>query len=89
MTDEAWQRQHAIYERMIRALMGCPIPSIAAVNGAAYGGGCEIAAACDFAYAAEHARFALTEVTLGIMPGPAAPRTCRVRWANAGRRRSS
>ncbi len=69
MTDEAWQRQHAIYERMVRALMGCPIPTIAAVNGAAYGGGCEIAAACDFAYAAEHARFALTEVTLGIMPG--------------------
>jgi enoyl-CoA hydratase/carnithine racemase len=42
---------------------------IAAVNGAAVGGGCEIAAACDFIYAARHARFALTEVTLGIMPG--------------------
>jgi enoyl-CoA hydratase len=42
---------------------------IGAVNGAAYGGGCEIAAATDFVYAATHARFALTEVTLGIMPG--------------------
>ncbi|UEM19200.1 enoyl-CoA hydratase/isomerase family protein [Skermanella mucosa] len=69
MTDEEWQHQHAIYERMVRALIGCPVPVIAAVNGAAYGGGCEIAAACDFVYAAEHARFALTEVTLGIMPG--------------------
>jgi enoyl-CoA hydratase/carnithine racemase len=49
--------------------MGCPIPLLAAVNGAAYGGGCEIAAAADFVYAASHARFALTEVTLGIMPG--------------------
>ena len=49
--------------------MGCPIPVLAAVNGAAYGGGCEIAAAADFVYAATHARFALTEVTLGIMPG--------------------
>jgi len=42
---------------------------IAAVNGAAYGGGCEIAAAADFIYASTNARFALTEVTLGIMPG--------------------
>jgi enoyl-CoA hydratase len=69
MTDQSWQAQHAIFERMVRALMGCPIPLIAAVNGAAYGGGCEIAAASDFVYAASHARFALTEVTLGIMPG--------------------
>ena len=44
-------------------------PMIAAINGAAYGGGCEFALSCDFIYAAEHARFALTEITLGIMPG--------------------
>jgi enoyl-CoA hydratase len=69
MTDEQWQAQHAIFERMVRALINCPLPVIAAVNGAAVGGGCEIAAACDFIYAASHARFALTEVTLGIMPG--------------------
>jgi enoyl-CoA hydratase len=69
MTDESWQAQHAIFERMMRAIMRCAIPLIAAVNGAAYGGGCEIAAASDFVYAATHARFALTEVTLGIMPG--------------------
>src|SRR6478609_9327675 len=69
MSDQSWQAQHAIFERMVRAMMGCPVPLIAAVNGAAYGGGCEIAAASDFVYAATHARFALTEVTLGIMPG--------------------
>ena len=69
MTDEAWTRQHVIFERMVRALIDCPVPIIGAVNGAAYGGGCEIAGACDFLYAAETARFALTEVTLGIMPG--------------------
>lgn len=69
MTDDVWVAQHLVFERMLRALMGSPIPVIAAVNGAAYGGGCEIAAACDFVYAAPHARFALTEVTLGIMPG--------------------
>lgn len=69
MTDEQWQRQHVIFERMVRAILDCPVPVIGAVNGAAYGGGCEIAACCDFLYAADHARFALTEVTLGIMPG--------------------
>src|SRR5277367_1764161 len=69
MTDEAWRAQHLIFERMVRAMMACPVPVIAAVNGAAYGGGCEIAAASDFVYAATSARFALTEVTLGIMPG--------------------
>ena len=69
MTDEAWQAQHLVFERMLRAVLACPIPVIAAVYGAAYGGGCEIAAAADFVYASSNARFALTEVTLGIMPG--------------------
>ncbi len=75
MSDEDWLRQHAIFERMLRALIGCPLPIIAAVNGAAYGGGCEMAAGCDFAYAAGNARFALTEVTLGIMPGAGGTQT--------------
>ena len=69
MTDDAWTRNMSLFERMLRAIMGCPVPILGAVNGVAYGGGTEIAAACDFLYAAEHARFALTEVTLGIMPG--------------------
>ncbi len=69
MTDAQWLRQHAMFERMLRAIIACPIPVIGAINGAAYGGGCEITAALDFAYASETARFALTEVTLGIMPG--------------------
>jgi enoyl-CoA hydratase/carnithine racemase len=69
MTDEMWQDQHLIFERMIRAMIGCPVPVIAAVNGAAYAGGLEMALCADFIYAAERARFALTEVTLGIMPG--------------------
>jgi enoyl-CoA hydratase len=85
MSDAAWRRQHVIVQQMIRAVMNCPIPVIAVVNGAAYGGGCEVALACDFIYAAEHAQFALTEVSLGIMPGAAGtqnmPRAVGVRRA--------
>lgn len=69
MTEEDWHRQHAVFEQGVLALRDCPVPVIAAVNGAAYAGGCETALNCDFIYASSTARFALTEVTLGIMPG--------------------
>jgi enoyl-CoA hydratase/carnithine racemase len=69
MSDETWQAQHLLFERAIRAFIGCPVPVLGAINGAAYAGGCELALCCDFIYASETARFALTEVTLGIMPG--------------------
>ena len=46
-----------------------PQPTVAAVNGYAFGGGMELALACDFRIAAERAQFGLTEVRLGIMPG--------------------
>jgi len=69
MDDAQWHAQHRIFERMIKAIIDCPVPIICAVNGAAFGGGLEIALGCDFIYASTAARFALTEVTLGIMPG--------------------
>lgn len=69
MSGEAWCAQHAIFERSFMALLECPVPVIAAVNGHAFGGGLETALACDFIYAARNARFALSETRLGIMPG--------------------
>ena len=66
MKDEAWRYQHA---KGIKAMLNCPIPIIAAVNGVAFGGGWELALNCDFIYAEEYSRCALPEVKLGIMPG--------------------
>lgn len=66
MSDETWRKQHAIFEQAYYAAMDCPVPVIAAINGAAYGGGCELALAADFIHASRSARFALTETRLGI-----------------------
>ena len=69
MTQAQWQAQHELFERAFVAMMECPVPIIGALNGHAYGGGLEMALCCDFLYASRAARFALSEVRLGIMPG--------------------
>lgn len=59
----------ALGHRVFHTLEQLPIPTIAAVNGFALGGGCELALACDLIYASEKAKLGLPEVSLGVIPG--------------------
>jgi enoyl-CoA hydratase/carnithine racemase len=56
-------------QRVTSLLADFPAPVIAALNGLAYGGGLELAVACDFRIAATHARFSYPATKLGILPG--------------------
>ncbi|HSB42705.1 MAG TPA: enoyl-CoA hydratase-related protein [Methylomirabilota bacterium] len=69
MTDEAWRAQHVIFEAAAARVLHCPVPVIAAVEGFAMGGGCELAVLSDFVVCGETAVFAVPEVTRGIFPG--------------------
>jgi methylglutaconyl-CoA hydratase len=78
---------------MLRTLDSCAKPTVAVVQGPAFGGGVGLVAACDIAVAADTAAFALTEVRLGLIPAVISPyviaaigeRACR-RWFLTGER---
>lgn len=85
MDLHVWRAQHSVLQQAMLAMIDCPIPIIAAVNGAAFGGGLELVLASDFAYAVSSAAFGQSEVKLGIMPGAMGsqllPRACGLRRA--------
>ena len=62
--------------QVFRAIETLPIPVIAAVNGFALGGGCELAMACDIRIASSKAKFGQPEVGLGIIPGFSGTTAC-------------
>jgi enoyl-CoA hydratase/carnithine racemase len=69
MSDETWRAQHVIFEQGAFRILRCPVPVIAAVEGFALAGGCELAILSDFIVAGETAVFGVPETGLGIFPG--------------------
>lgn len=69
MSDGTWRRQHQIIEELVLLTRDFPVPIIAAVEGYALAGGCELALSTDFIIASETAVFGLSEILRGILPG--------------------
>lgn len=69
MTDEQWEAQHQCFQKAALSFRDLPMPTIAAVNGPAFGGGLELVCLADWAFSAQEAKFGFPEVHLGIFPG--------------------
>ena len=73
MTKEDWLRQRQDFDRTLYTVRQLRKPIFAAVNGIAYGGGCELAQSCDFIIASETATFGQPEAMLGLSAGGGSP----------------
>ena len=73
MSKEDWLRQRQAFDHTLYTLRQLRKPIFAAVNGIAYGGGCEIAQSTDFIIAAEHATFGQPEAMIGLAAGGGSP----------------
>jgi len=71
-TKDKVERMIEVFHAIFRRLHSIPIPTVAAVNGAALGGGCELAIACDMVVAAKGAKIGQPEIKLGVFPPIAA-----------------
>lgn len=75
MTEQAGLEQHDLMHATLERLSTLPVPVIAAIEGAARGGGCEVALACDLRVAAEDATLGFAQIRMSVTPG----------WGGAGR----
>lgn len=96
--DLEWMRRSAEYDfnenladarnlaEMLKLLNELPFPTLARVHGAAYGGGVGLVACCDIVFASPAAKFCLSEVKLGLVPGTVSPYVVNAMGARLARR---
>ena len=85
-SDDENRRDAQALAQLLHTIDTCPKPVIALVQGAAYGGGVGLIAACDIAIASANAIFAFPEVKLGLIPAVISPYVVRAMGARACRR---